>query len=592
MSHLAYARKYRPNTFDEIIGQDHIATTLKNALAQDNIAHAYLFAGPRGIGKTSTARILAKALNCAAGPTATPCNTCPACVEIREGRSMDVLEIDGASNRGIDEIRTLRENVKFAPSSGRYKIYIIDEVHMLTPEAFNALLKTLEEPPAHVKFIFATTEAHRVLPTILSRCQRFDFHKISTSGIVVKLKKMAASEHIAAAEDALYAIARNAEGSLRDAEVVLDQLNSFSQGKVTLSSVDGLLGLLSQNALFQLAAQLAPERLADNLVMVDNLIKEGKDPSQLTRALLEHFRFMMLVKAGAGHLVELAAEDTEKLKQQSAGFSLERILYSLAVLVQAQERMKRQGMGRLLLEMSIIKLSEPAAEISADKILATLGRLEQQMSVSPLTAFALPATRREPAGEYKPAPPSGPAASAVSEVPAPGKAPGRRVPEQAAQTEEEPQASGPVSVMEQPLQSVALADVVKVWPHLVRAVRKEKVFLGECLAAGTPVNTRGSIIEIGFAPANEFQREHSLEPAHLKIIEKMVQTMFGPGIKVAVKSYEATAALSPTAPAGKTPVSPEPDEASADPGSPATEFQDFVQSAMDVFDGQIVHRDE
>ena len=217
MSYIVFARKWRPQNFDEIIGQEHIATTLKNAIELNRVAHAYLFSGPRGTGKTSTARILAKALNCASGPTPTPCNNCTPCKEITSGISLDCIEIDGASNRGIDEVRALRENVKFAPSGGKFKIYIIDEVHMLTSEAFNALLKTLEEPPAHIKFIFATTRPYKLLPTILSRCQRFDFKRIPLELITSKLKKITAEEKINATEEALFYIAKAAGGSMRDA---------------------------------------------------------------------------------------------------------------------------------------------------------------------------------------------------------------------------------------------------------------------------------------------------------------------------------------------------------------------------------------
>ncbi len=229
MSYIVFALKWRPKNFDEIIGQDAIVATLKNAIQKDRLAHAYLFSGPRGVGKTSAARILAKALNCKDGPTVNPCSTCPACKDIAQGRSFDVIEIDGASNRGIDEIRTLRENVKFAPAQGKYKIYIIDEVHQITAEGFNALLKTLEEPPPFVKFIFATTHPHKVIPTILSRCQRLDFRRISVMEIIAQLEKIAQAEKINIDKKVLFAIAKSSDGSLRDAESILDQLIAFTK---------------------------------------------------------------------------------------------------------------------------------------------------------------------------------------------------------------------------------------------------------------------------------------------------------------------------------------------------------------------------
>jgi DNA polymerase III subunit gamma/tau len=247
MSYLVIARKWRPQVFSDIIGQGHITTTLQNAIKQDRVAHAYILCGPRGIGKTTTARIFAKALNCQKGPRPDPCNKCASCKDITASRSTDVIEIDGASNRGIDEIRNLKENVQFSPQSGRFKIYIIDEVHMLTTEAFNALLKTLEEPPAHVKFIFATTAAHKVLPTILSRCQRFNFRRLSSHDIAKKLERIAKSENIAIDEQALFNIARQASGSMRDAESVMDQLATYCKNKITLEDANAVLGLIEQD---------------------------------------------------------------------------------------------------------------------------------------------------------------------------------------------------------------------------------------------------------------------------------------------------------------------------------------------------------
>ncbi|MDP2807111.1 MAG: DNA polymerase III subunit gamma/tau, partial [bacterium] len=249
MSYLVLARKWRPQNFEQLIGQQHVTTTLRNAIKSKRIAHAYLFSGARGVGKTSAARVLAKALNCAEGPTETPCNKCSSCVEITGSRSIDVLEIDGASNRGIDEIRDLRENVKYTPTQGKYKIYIIDEVHMLTKEAFNALLKTLEEPPAHAIFIFATTEIHKVPITILSRCQRFDFRKVEVSVVVDYVKRMLQGEDVQASDDCLYLVAQKSEGSMRDAVSLLDQLISYGGQKLTAEDARQVLGLVDE-ALF------------------------------------------------------------------------------------------------------------------------------------------------------------------------------------------------------------------------------------------------------------------------------------------------------------------------------------------------------
>ena len=265
MSYLVLARKYRPSNFDEVIGQEHITELLKSAMLSNRVAHSYLFCGPRGIGKTSCARILAKSLNCQEGPTTTPCNKCSSCQEISRGTSFDVLEIDGASNRGIDEIRTLRQNVKFAPSYGRYKIYIVDEVHMLTTEAFNALLKTLEEPPEHVKFIFATTDPNKVPPTIISRCQRCDFKRIPLKLAAESLAKICEAEKFKIEQEALYAIAKACQGSFRDALSILDQVSVLSDREIKGEDVYSMLGLVEKDFLFEMANALAEKNCSKTL---------------------------------------------------------------------------------------------------------------------------------------------------------------------------------------------------------------------------------------------------------------------------------------------------------------------------------------
>src|SRR3989338_11015030 len=298
MGYLPFARKWRPQDFSEIIGQEHITTTLENAILMDRLHHAYLFAGPRGIGKTSTARIFSKALNCEKGPSVKPCNECGTCKEITSGFSMDVIEIDGASNRGIDEIRNLRETVKFSPSKGRFKIYIIDEVHMLTTEAFNALLKTLKEPPMHVKFIFATTEPHKVPATILSRCQRFDFKRIQIKDIIAKLREVSKVERIDIDEDAFLYIAKASDGSMRDAESILDQIASFSKGKGHLKDVIDSLGMIDQETLFRSAELIINKDTKAGIHLVDEILNSGKDTKQFLLELLEYFRNIMIVKSG------------------------------------------------------------------------------------------------------------------------------------------------------------------------------------------------------------------------------------------------------------------------------------------------------
>ncbi len=588
--HVSYARKYRPRDFKELIDQEHIATTLTNAIAQDNLAHAYLFAGPRGIGKTSTARILAKALNCVKGPTASPCNACNSCVEIGEGRSMDVLEIDGASNRGIDEIRTLRENVKFAPSSSRFKIYIIDEVHMLTTEAFNALLKTLEEPPAHVKFIFATTEPHKVLPTILSRCQRFDFRRISTAGIVAKLKKLCAEESVQCEEEALFAVARSADGSLRDAEVMIDQLNSFSRGKITFAAVNSVLGLVSNEVIARIAGNLDTAHLAENLTLCDTLIKEGKEPGQLIGSLLEHFRDMMLMKSGCEQLVVLPEEGRQVIKKQIAAFGIENILYCIAVLNQTQERMKRQGMGRLSLEMAVVKLSRQSELLPVKEVLEKLHRLEEKLKkisvvssdpsakTAGMSAGAVSAARAEPVPAVGTQQPAAPAVSS---------------PERS-----HPPAAASVVIAEEPAvpqypsaaaiaAPVSIDTVLKAWPQFVQAVKKKRMSLGIYLSEGRLLRIRNNILELGFLPEFELHRDSLMDSPNRKRIEEIAGEIFGFPLRIETISCDSFPDN------GDTSEAPQPEEPEASASSePVTDVNDIIQSAMDIFNGRLVQSEE
>lgn len=359
MSYLVFARKYRPQTFDEIVGQEHIARNLKGAILSGRLAHAYIFSGPRGVGKTSCARILAKALNCKDAPTVKPCGACPACSEISQSRSLDVIEIDGASNRGIEDIRTLRENVKFGSTLGKYKIYIIDEVHQITSDGFNALLKTLEEPPAHVKFIFATTALNKVPLTIRSRCQRFEFRPISTKEIMSKLEEIMEKESLNIDKDALFVIAKAAEGSLRDAESILEQLSSFSEGRIGLKDVTFVLGAIEEELFVSLVDRIIAKDAAAALEITDDFLNQGKDAALFIARLIEYLRNLMIintVKNDRDKFLDIPAHMRDAVTQQAGKFPLVEILNSINILITTQEMLRRIESQRIALEIGIVRL--------------------------------------------------------------------------------------------------------------------------------------------------------------------------------------------------------------------------------------------
>ena len=356
MPYVVLARRWRPRLFKDVVGQEHVTRTLQNAISADRIAHAYLFSGPRGVGKTTVARVLAKAVNCIEGPQSEPCEKCTICTEISSGKSIDVIEIDAASNRGIDEIRELRESVKFAPVSGRYKVYIIDEAHMITHDAFNAFLKTLEEPPEHVIFILATTEPHKIPVTILSRCQRFDFRRLTRSEIIDRLRKIADADSLPIDDESLSLIAESADGAMRDAESILDQLLSFGGGKIQAEEVSSLLGLGEYRLLDQLAENILQSDSAGSLKTLNDLADRGADLSQCLKRLVSHFRDLMIYKENPD-LIDTSETRLQRLANQSEGASIERLMKIARILTQAESDTRQLGYERLNLELALVRLS-------------------------------------------------------------------------------------------------------------------------------------------------------------------------------------------------------------------------------------------
>jgi DNA polymerase-3 subunit gamma/tau len=378
MKHTTLYRKWRPRAFSGIVGQEAVVRTLRRAIETDRVSHAYLFSGPRGTGKTSTAKVLAMGVNCEKGPTAEPDGTCESCRAIVGNSSLDVLEMDAASNRGIDEIRDLRDKVNLAPASGRVKVYIIDEVHMLTAEAFNALLKMLEEPPEHVVFVLATTEKHKVLPTIISRCQSFDFRRPGIETLTEKLAEISEAEGIEVEPEALTVIAREGRGSFRDAEGLLDQLSSFSEGSITASMVRELLGGVGPEALVEVTYALSERKAADALLVVDRLSNEGKDLGQFVVELLGHLRNLMLLPhAPEVALAGVGTEERAPLEKQADAVPTAEVVRLVDALGDALSRVRRGGDPKLELELSFLTLTRDYTEPDLTAILSRLETLER-----------------------------------------------------------------------------------------------------------------------------------------------------------------------------------------------------------------------
>lgn len=516
MSYLVLARKYRPMFFEDVMGQQHVTHTLQNAIQQNRIANAYLFAGPRGVGKTTVARLLAKALNCEQGPSIHPCNVCSSCIEINESRSLDVFEIDGASNRGIDEVRNLRESLHYAPHPGKHRIYIIDEVHMLTNEAFNALLKTLEEPPSKVLFVFATTEAHKVPATILSRCQRFDFKRMPHTAIVEQLKNLCRQEKITIDDESLRLIALKADGSMRDSQSILDQIIAFSGLTIHAKDTASLLGIIDQDLFFKYTDLVHASDVANGLNLIRHIYSEGYDFSEFLTGLQEHLRnFMIVQAAGTAELLDVSEEHAARYLQQKDYFSLEDLLRLAKTAAEADQLLRRSSNARLHFEMAMVKMIKMSTSVQLSELVQQLQNVKKNSS----PAVTAPAAALRP-----------PVVSLPSETPAPST-----VPTAALMPAEKPApASAPTPVAEV---NITLAELESRWEEVTLTMKTRKIALGSLLNEGWPIRIRGHQLEIAFAPENGFHLS-AIENSR-KEVEDLLQEIVGERFRLVCVKDEA-----------------------------------------------------
>jgi DNA polymerase-3 subunit gamma/tau len=546
MSYLVIARKWRPQSFGDIVGQEHITRTLSNAIRSNRIAHAYLFTGVRGVGKTTAARILAKALNCEKGPTPNPCNQCSFCEQITSGSCLDVLEIDGASNRGIDEIRQIIENVRYQPAQCRFKIYVIDEVHQVTKDAFNALLKTLEEPPPAVKFILATTEPHRLPETILSRCQRYDFRRIALREIVRRLDEISRQEGLNITPGALVLLAREADGSMRDAQSLLEQVLACVEPggrERDLTAVDErlleeILGLGRRQVLYDLSHAVVQGNARRCLELIAKVVVEGRDLGRLSRDLVEHFRNLLVARlvqpdakeidaAGKGQLLDLPDQEIEDLRAQVADLSMETLLDYFDFMAAGDEEVNRSANPRFALETFLVRLATLPKTLPVTQLIERLEKLEKKL------------------------PGAGPSAAAL------------------------PPREGP-----QALQVAALASAAPIagskdnlWQNFVSFVGKEKKFLASHLEAATACELPPGQLKIGVAERHHFN--YLQDPDNLSLLKQLAKRFFGDDVAIQIT------AIDPESSARRT------ETAAAAPASLEDQGDTMVKEALRIFGGSI-----
>ncbi len=545
MSYQVLARKWRPQLFEEVIGQKHVVKTLQNAISSNRIAHAFLFSGQRGVGKTSIARILAKALNCQEGPTPQPCGQCTSCRGIAEGNSIDVLEIDGASNTGVDDIRELRESVKYVPSGNRYKIYIIDEVHMLSNNAFNALLKTLEEPPAHVIFMFATTEPQKIPTTVLSRCQRFDLRRISLEAIVKQLSEITSKENITISEQGLTWLAREAEGSMRDAQSILDRVISYAGKQINDEDIAEVLGIVDKSLLVRTSRAILDKDAKGCLDIVNDLFHFGYDARQFYQAFLEHLRNLIIVKISKNpaQLIELPQNECDLLKEQGKDSEVETLQRLFDIWLKAEDEINRSSLPQIVLEMALLKMVYLKRLLPLDDALAKLDDLEKRLSNGK--------TANIKGVEYKEIQDSGNKSSQLRE-----------------------------EIVAMPERSSKEGNKNESWEKLLSFTKKEKPMLAAVLKHGYLLHLDERRIELGFA-SNSVFLESANDSDNKSQFKTICEELFGRKLRVKISSFKEESKI-------QSPVQLREGENGSKSDKKESLEKALINEALTIFNGKIV----
>jgi DNA polymerase III subunit gamma/tau len=560
---ISLYRRHRPGSFDEVVGQQHVVRTLRNAVEQGKVHHAYLFVGSRGTGKTSMAKILARSLNCErGGPTVTPCGECESCVTIAAGSSIDVIEMDAASNRSVDDVRDLRERVAYAPTGGRWKVYILDEAHMLTKEAWNAFLKTLEEPPPSTVFVLATTEAHKVMATIADRCQRFDFQRPSLEQISEVLNRVADAEGIEAEDAAVAMIARSASGSFRDALGTLDQLVAFGGNQVELDAVLELLGAADAELLFDAVDAVIAEDPKGVLLGVEKMARSGRDPAQFARDLLAHLRHLLVTQTvgEVPNTFVVTATDADRLSAQASSIGPATLVRTIDELANALTAVREGDDARMAVEIALLKAARPDLDPSTEGLLRRIERLEQGGTNASRAAGPVgagdpppPAVAKASSGAVPPAPP--PAAEApsandpASEVPAEASAPDPEPSEEASASEVAASAED-----DSPAGQLDLEQIVNTWPAVLDKLRETSPALAATFDGAQPVSLDEGALEVGFPAALTFNKRKAETPEKRELMADAIEDVLGERLRptyVLLNGEDAAPAEEAKAPGGE-----------------------------------------